>query len=127
MSVTRWTISDGVTTETFEQNPGAGGSPQYEKTFKEAGTLAVGGSPLLFEGQRALMTASVTGTILSAAQYNQFVRWYEKPGPLTLVDDLGRTMTIVISKFLPDRVYSATIFVKHTFTLNYYVLAVSDL
>ncbi len=125
MPVIRWTINDPVTavTETFEINPSAGGTPQRRKTFTEESTLAPGGAALLFEGRRPLLTATVSGTILSATQLAQFESWFEKANPLTLTDDLGRVFSIVISAFSPERVYSSSNVYRHSFTLNYFILS----
>lgn len=127
--VLRWQMHDPVlnVTQTFSMNPDKGGSPAYRKSFSSESTVGPNGSTLLYEGAPPIQTISFSGTILSDAQYIQFKNWFKKPYPLVLKDDLNREFTIVIAEFIPERVRSATLPYKHTYTLSYYVIGQKDL
>ncbi len=129
MSVVRWSFTDPITSATysFNMNPNAGGSPQYKKKILTQNTTAPGGNVLLFEGADEPRTGTVSGTILELSHYQAIVDWWEKRYPVVMTDDLGRTQTIYITEFLPERVRAANHPYKHTFTMNYAVISTNDL
>lgn len=122
----RWYLTDPVTaaTYTFHINPLSGGSPQREKTITEETTTA--GGVVLYEGADVPMRGSVSGTILDLAHYQAFTTWWAKRYPVTMTDDLGRVQTIYITKFAPERQRSQRRY-KHQYTLEWVVLATTDL
>lgn len=127
--VVRWTFTDPVTAAvyTFHLNPSAGGSPQYKKNVVQQNTTAPGGSVVRFEGADHPKEGTVSGTILEIAHYQALVDWWEKRYPVVMTDDLGRTQTIYITEFLPERQRAVSHPHKHRFSLNYIVLATNDL
>lgn len=129
MPVIRWTLTDPTddSVYTFHLNPESGGSPQYKKQIESQTTTAPDGNVLLYEGAKPPKTGSVTGTILSLAHYQAMVTWWEKSNPVVMTDDLGRTQTIYIVDFLPERKRSTSHRYLHPFTINYVVLATDDL
>lgn len=120
-----WVISDVNTAETysFEINPKDDGSYAYEKSITYKNTSSFSGVTVMFEGRDAPHTAQFTGTLLTEAQYNQFVFWFNKRVILHLVDDLGRSMNIYITKFVPKRKISRSYPWRHEYTCDYVIMA----
>lgn len=121
--VTRWTFYDGSTTETFELNPQSGGSPKLSRNVIGTPTVAPDGTVLFFEGQPKPRTSSFTGVIRFESEYDFFESWIEKEVPIVVTDDLGRSFTIRITDWTPERVRSALHPWKHNYTAEYIILA----
>ncbi len=129
MPVIRWTLTDPTDSSTYQFaiNPSSGGSPQYEKTITTENTTAPGGNVLLFEGSDVPRTTSISGTILSLAHYQAMVTWYQKRHPVVMTDDLGRSLTIYIKSFKPQRKRSVSHRYLHDFTADLVILSGADL
>jgi hypothetical protein len=129
MPVVRNTFTDPITSAvyTFHLNPRDGGSPQYKKTISSQTTTAPGGNVLLYEGADEPRTGTINGTILSLAHYQAMVTWFQKRYPVVMTDDLGRSLTIYITEFLPTRKRSVSHRYLHDFSCSYVVLSGADL
>lgn len=129
MTVTRWTLTDPVTSDvyTFHVNPSSGGSPEYDKTLSTENTTAPGANVLIYEGSDPPLMGSFEGTILSLAHYQAMVIWWRKRYPVVMTDDLGRSQTIYIKKFSPKRKRSVSHKYLHDFSLEFVVLSLTDL
>ena len=101
----RWTFTDTATSDTytFEVNPNTGGSPTYPKQFNYQATAAPDGKTLIFEGRDQPQKIEFSGTLTEQSQYDAFATWWKKRSQIELVDDLGRTFTIIIENFTPTR------------------------
>ena len=127
MAVVKWTFTDPVTSAvySFHVNPREGGSPQYKKTINTQNTTA--GNTLVFEGVDEPKTGSFQGVVLELAHYQALVAWFSKRYPIIMTDDLGRSQTIYITEFAPKRERARSHPYKHSYTVNYVVLALVDL
>lgn len=103
MAVVKWTMSDGVTTMTFEYNPFTMDSPHEEKNIQvlTARNLTVGmpspATQWTFEGN-----------VYNNTEYNKLVSWHEKDEILELTDHLGRTWNVISENLaITDRRNSA--------------------
>lgn len=124
MAVQRWTFTDPVTSETyeFEINPSEGGSPSLEKNMTYTNTAAPEGRALAFEGRPNVQTSQFKGTILTEEHYNAMMYWFGVKNQINMTDDLGRTQSIYITKFDPQRVRAVQHPWKHSYTVSYFVL-----
>lgn len=99
-----WILTDPAAVETyvFEVNPREGGSPSYRKNITTKTTTAPaagaeGARTLLFEGADEPSSFDANGTLLTEAQYDALLEWYNKRVLLQLEDDLGRTFVIYLT------------------------------
>lgn len=120
MAGPRWTFFDPSTSDTyaFEINPNTGGSPDYKRNFAYSNTAAADGKTLVFEGRKTAPTLEVSGTLLTQAQYDAFVTWWQKRNQILMTDDLGRQFWVVIENFKPTRVRAVQHPWKHTYSLS---------
>lgn len=127
MAVVKWVFTDSVVPETytFEVNPNEGGSPTRKKNITGQPTTAEDGTAVLYEGQDPRPTTTFSGTILTEAQYDAMIAWFNKRYPITVDDDLGRTMTIYITGFDPKRAQRRSHPWRHTYTVDVVILAES--
>lgn len=124
MAVVRWTFEDPVTSETYEflLNPREGGTPTLEKNMVYTNTAAPDGRVLVFEGRQRHQEGEFSGTVLTEEQYDAMVYWFGKRNQIYMTDDLGRTLTIYITRFEAKRIRAATVPWKHEYTCNYVVM-----
>jgi hypothetical protein len=124
MAVERWTFTDPVTLDSyeFEINPSDGGSPTYKKNIAFQNTAAPDGRVLAFEGRPSPQTGNFKGTILTEEHYNAMLEWFGVKNQIYMTDDLGRTQSIYITDFDPQRVRAVQHPWKHSFTVSYFVL-----
>jgi len=124
MAVVKWEFVDteSMDSYTFEINPNEGGSKEYEKKMTYLSTSAVDGKTLVFEGQPEVKTISFSGTILTQAQYDKMIEWFNKKNPIEITDDLDRTTTIYITSFKPRRQRAIHFPYKHTYVVEAVVL-----
>jgi hypothetical protein len=128
MARTAWVLSDPSddTSYHFAINPLEGGVPEYTKRVSEMPTVAPDGVPVLYEGQPETMKDEGTGTLLTKDQYVQLLTWWKKRRVVQLTDHLGRVMTVYITSFAAKPVKNKNWY-KHTYTLRWYVLSITDL
>jgi hypothetical protein len=124
MPLVRWKFEDTETADeyTFEVNPSEGGSKQYDKRMTFQTTTASDGKTLVFEGQPEIKTLSFSGTILTQAQYDQMIFWFQKKNPILITDDLGRETLIYIKTFRPERQRAIHYPWKHSYSVEAIVL-----
>jgi len=120
----KWRFDDltDSTSYVFEINPNEGGSPQYKKTIQTSNTAAPDGKTLIFEGRDEPQQLTFSGTILSQAQYDAMVTWFNKRHQIQITDDLSRQFMVYITGFEPKRVRAVHFPYKHTYTVTYTVL-----
>ena len=114
----RWVFFDpaNASTVTFELNPDAATPPSSDKHIVVQNALAPGGKTLLIAISDDAQQITFSGTILTQTMYNLLVTWFNKTDPIELTDDLGRTYTIMMTKFDPKRVQKHTNFWFHTYS-----------
>jgi len=119
-----WVLTDPVTLDTYDLpiNPNQGGTPSYRKSITYRNTAAPDGKVLMFEGRDEPQNMSVSGVILSEELLNALVTWYQKRYAVTVEDDLGRTFSIYITSFDPQRERSVSHPWRHSYTLEYTIL-----
>lgn len=119
-----WVFTDltDASTYSFPINPKDDGSLQYEKSIVYQNTSAPDGKTIIYEGRDTPNTTSFSGTILTEDQYNAMVEWFSKRHQIQVVDDLGRTFSIYITKFNPKRKLSRTYPWRHDYTVEYTIL-----
>lgn len=124
----KWEFYDPETDESyvFEVNPSGGGSPQYMKKMNYQTTSAVDGLAIAFEGRQEAQQSSFTGTVLSKDQYDAMVAWFNKRHAVQYTDDLNRTLSIYITSFEPQRQRALHYPWKHTYTVKYMVLSITE-
>ncbi len=122
----RWTLTDPQTADvlTFTANPSAGGSEHIRRTIDETATTA--GPPNLSEGRPKVDASEITGYFREQAMFDAFVAWLGKPYPVTLVDDLGRTASIVLAEFHPKKESTRAHPWRHSYSLKYYTIVETD-
>lgn len=122
-----WTFVDPVasTTEYMSINPNAGASPAYQKNLAKSVTTAPGGEAqvLISEGADSIVQFDFSGVILTQAQYEFLLTAFQKRHPVELTDDLGRTFTIYLESFTPERQLSRTYPWKHTYQASSVVIS----
>lgn len=119
-----WVFSDPETLDTYtwEVNPNEGGSPARKKNIEYQNTAGAAGETLVFEGRQEALTGQFSGVVLSEAQYNAMIEWFNKPYPVDYTDDLGRTFRIYITSFDPKRAWSVSHHWRHSYTCNFIVI-----
>lgn len=122
-TTSRWSFTDPVTSETysFRANPNQA-QKQAKLTVTAQSTTASDGAALLFEGEQELAVGSFSGTVVTEAQYLQFVSWFKKRRPILLTDDLGRQSYVVLTDFDPKRAWGVRSPYKMKYTMNYTIL-----
>jgi hypothetical protein len=118
----RWIFSDATESYTFEVNPNDGGSPAAKKNLTYKATTARGGNLVITEGRDLPRVLEFSGTLLSQSQYQTFVHWLDKAGPITLTDDLGRSGQVVLTEFVPARKRTRHFDWRHGYTIRGYYL-----
>lgn len=119
-----WQFFDPTTNASYEWeiNPNDDGSLQYEKTVNYKATAAPSGKTVIFEGRDAPKSTSFSGVVLTEAQYNAMVEWFNKRHQIQITDDLGRVFMIYITKFSPKRKLSRTYPWRHDYTCDYIIV-----
>lgn len=115
--MSKWTLSDGTDTYTFEVNPIDVTSPPRRK---EVDALVTSES-VVFERPEAPIRDSFSGTLIDQNQHEKFEEWFDKRGEVTLTDDLGRVFTIILISYEPERRRSISHPWLHDYTLTYWV------
>lgn len=120
MAVVRWLFEDPVTLDSYEMevNPSSGGSPNYTKKITYENTSAPDGKVIVFEGRDEVRKLEFSGTILTEAQFNAFVTWWEKRYQVSVTDDLGRVFSIILESFDPTRERAIHYPWKHSYRVN---------
>lgn len=123
--VVKWTFFDPTTSESqvFEINPNDGGSVPVQRNVVTQNTLAPGGNVVLQEGAMSVPEISFSGIILSEDQYNVMYDWFFREHQIELTDDLGRTMTIFITRFEPKRERAVYYPWKHSYSVTATVMS----
>lgn len=105
MAVVRWVFEDPVTLDsyTFAVNPSEGGSPAFNKNITYQVTAAPDGKVISFEGRDHPRTLEFSGVLFTEAEFDAFHEWWDKRYQVNVTDDLGRTFTIQINTFEPQR------------------------
>lgn len=100
-----WIFYDPVTFESYAWpvNPRTGAAPSYRKNVTKKATTGAGGAVLIFEGADQPQSFNFSGTILTEAQYNVMIEWWEKRRIITITDDLGRDWNVYFESFEPTR------------------------
>jgi hypothetical protein len=113
----RWEDPVEGTVAMMPINPNAGASPKYSKSLTKKTTTAPGtlASPLIFEGADAATQFDFSGAILTEDHYQFLLKAWQKRHPVRVTDDLGRTFTIYIESFSPERKLSRTHPWRHSY------------
>lgn len=101
----RWTLFDPTTNETFTfaSNPSEGGERSWEKNITIQSTTAPDGRTILAEGRDKPGEITWKGVVLSKAERDMFVTWFQKRTQLKRTNDYGDEDWIYITKFTPTR------------------------
>ena len=102
----RWQFlnpSSGVSMR-FPINPKEGALPSREKNVN-LGTQPTNpyANPIIIEGRESPAKFAFSGTIISQAHYQFMVNWYNSPVSCRIIDDLGQTFWVYLTKFDPKR------------------------
>lgn len=103
MAVVRWTISGPMGTIQFPLNPREGVLPLRQKQYTATTSADPDGAPIIYQGRDEPRTFPFTGTILYESHYDFFVEWYDAEVPCTVVDELGNSFQLWLTKFEPRR------------------------
>ena len=105
MARVAWVFSDPVSLDSysFEINPVEGPNLSYVKTFQYTNTSAPDGKVIVFEGRDNPQKFVCSGTLLSEAQLNALVSWWDRRNQIDVTDDLGRTFSIIIESLETTR------------------------
>lgn len=117
--VARWTFEDASVPETYEFpiNP-VENSYSLKKDIVQQKTLAPDGQTILFEGRDEPRNFSFSGTLLSAAQHNKFIEWFEKRRQIKVTDDLGIETLIYIVGYSTERGWRQSHPNRRTYTVE---------
>jgi hypothetical protein len=120
----RWTLYDPLIPETFTfaYNPNDGGIPGYAKNITHQETTAPDGRALLMEGRDPPQELSWKGVLLTQAERDNFIHWFQKRNQVQLTNDLGEQFWIYIDRFTPTRKRSGTIPAKYEYELHAFIL-----
>jgi hypothetical protein len=123
--VARWTFTEVGTaspaTYTVELNPMDGGSPARTRNVYVANTGGPGGSPIVQGGRLEVQYINFSGWILSQAMYQAFDTWAKKNTVIEIVDDLNRQFIGQFVEFSPQRIRSAPMPWRHSYTAKFVV------
>lgn len=124
--VTKWQFVDPSTAQSyqFEINPNEDGLPGYQKTISTQTSTAPGteGNVIVFEGRDEPRQGSFSGVTLSQSQHEAFITWFNKRNQIQVVDDLGRTFSIIITAYKPTRRWARSHNWRHDYTIDYLVV-----
>ena len=95
-----WVLRDPQTSDEYlwDINPNEFSLP-YTKSLTYKSSAAPDGKTLVFEGRDEVQDISFSGVILTEAQYEELIVWFNKRYQLELEDDLGRTFFIYFTSF----------------------------
>lgn len=126
MAYVKWYFYDSSVatpeTYTFDVNPSEGGSPTKQKNLIYKNTAGPNGNVLVFEGRDNVKEFTVSGVLLTEAQYTALDTWYEKRHQVEINDDLGRNFSIYITGLRFTRKRSFAYPWKHEWEMNYIIL-----
>ena len=125
MPAHRWTLSDGVETYALHINPHGGGTPEERKQYTIRRVTDPTARPIIWQGPDDVKRTSVTGVILTGDHLRSLQDWVRKNTEVTLTDDVGRVMLILLESFSPTRKRSRRRW-RHEYTLTYLVLEELD-
>ena len=101
-----WQFIDYSLLQIYEMaiNPLDVSMPSIQKkiTFKPTAT----GQIVKYEGRPEVQSMSFSGTILTEAQYNTMVSWFNESKQILIVDDLGQKHWVYLTSFSPKRTRS---------------------
>ena len=120
----KWTLSDPVTNTVYSMqiNPNSEVTTA-QKTLTFEAVAAPSGAVLVYEGSDTPTTLTLTGTLLSQAQYSALWFFYQLRRQVQLTDDLGRVRWVYFTELNPTRVRSAQYPYKMTYSISLYVLS----
>lgn len=120
----KWQLIDPVTNESyaFEINPNTGGSLTRQKNITYYSTTADDAQIVLYEGTDQPQLVTVSGTLLTQAQYTNLVYWYSKRRQVLLIDDLGRNIWVYFAQFTPNRKWTVQSPWRHDWSAQFYVI-----
>lgn len=117
-----WVFTDiaGVDEYEFAINPLDSSVPSIEKTITTKYTAD--GTPINIEGRQKPQSFEFSGTILHEAHYRKMEEWFEKSSQVSITDDLGRSLWVIITSFNPTRNYSPDYPWRHEYTCTANIL-----
>lgn len=128
MAWQRWTLHDPLLAETwtFAVNPSEGGEPTRKKTVTSQSTTAPDGRTILTEGLSPPLEISWKGVILTLAERDIFISWFNKQYQVLLTNDIGEQYWIYIDQFNPTRKRVITREAKYEYDIHAFVLDIPD-
>lgn len=127
----RWRFEDPYDSDpetnsyTFPINPNQMSSPFPEKAISAMTTTAIGGVPLVWQGNTPPKSWTFGGEILDAAHYEALRSWtYDRNRRLYLFDHFGRRLILVMQSFDPAPKRAVGRYWRHTYTCTALVLSV---
>jgi hypothetical protein len=120
ITFSRWIFTDPTnsSTSTFEANPQDGDVVPRARNVVTQSRRAPGDKTVVVVNAQGLREFTFTGTILTQSMYNLLTTWFNKPYPIELTDDLGRTYSLYITKFIPQRIHKPYNPWFHTYTMT---------
>lgn len=120
----KWQLVDPVTAEAyaFQINPNTGGSLSRQKNVTSYATTADDSQIVLYEGSDTPQQVSVSGTLLSQAQYSSMIYWYSKRRQVLLIDDLGRNIWVYFTQWTPTRKWTVQSPWRHDWSAQFFVI-----
>jgi hypothetical protein len=120
----KWQLIDPVTSEyySFEINPNTGGSLTRQKNVTQYSTTADDSTIVLYEGSDQPQPVTVSGTLLSQAQYQNMIYWYSKRRQVLLIDDLGRNIWVYFVHWEPQRKWTKQSPWRHDWSAQFFII-----
>lgn len=118
---TRWILTDGLTSYTFEVNPYemTSMSPTYSKDSVPSPVL---GRPMGLASRSMPTDWSFTGKAYSQQQYDDLLSWYEIERPLVLTDHFGNSWNVLLYSFAPKDLRRPGTITKWQYEMKAYIL-----
>lgn len=116
-----WRLSDGSTTYTFAIGPDAMNLDLKRSTVFGVMLSNTSKSLVMMNSDQPII-GEISGTLISQAEYNALLGWWQSTKQLTLTDDLGQDFVIIIIDFTPERVLSIEFPFRHKWKIRFNVL-----
>lgn len=101
----KWQFSDTETAQsyTFEISPREGGNRSRKKNIQTQSSLSGTGQTILYEGRDEVESFDFSGVLLTQAQHDAFIEWFNKRNKINVTDEAGNTTTVYITEYSPTR------------------------
>lgn len=124
----RWKFSDmvGLTVYDMEIGPSQGVDIQFSQSLGFNFMPTATDTAVAMRTSQSPTEGTIQGTLLSQAEYDALIGWWQHADTVLIVDHLGREFQVMIEDFDPKRVKNATNPWKHTWSMRFTIFDVTN-